>query len=99
MASELVRDRSKNNSELRRLPTGRSWLDSLGAAPGVLHPVNDGNRRQHPDHPQNKRPAITPRTGAMRLNSAPMMISTSRSGRSMNPTLQEPINDSARARV
>ena len=38
-------------------------------------------------------------TGAMRLNRAPMMIRTRRSGRSMKPTRQEPIRDSARARL
>ena len=45
------------------------------------------------------RTAITQSTGAMRLNSAPRMTRTNRSGRSMNPTLHEPINDSARALV
>src|SRR5579883_1736944 len=54
--------------------------------PGVVNAMVDGT-------------AITHRTGAMRLNTAPMMSSTSRSGRSMNPTLQVPISDSARARV
>src|ERR1019366_3739827 len=43
--------------------------------------------------------AITHSTGPMRLNSAPMMISTMRSGRSMKPTLQLGMSDSARAGV
>ena len=43
--------------------------------------------------------AITQSTGAIRLNTAPMISSTRRSGRSIKPTLQVPISDSARARV
>src|SRR5262245_26613625 len=43
--------------------------------------------------------AITHSTGAIWLNRAPMMTRTMRSGRSMNPTLQCPIRDSARASV
>ena len=42
--------------------------------------------------------AITQSTGAIRLNNPPSIKSTSRSGRSMNPTLQSGISDSARAR-
>ena len=38
-------------------------------------------------------------TAAIRLVKAPIMKSTIRSGRSMNPTLHFSISDSARARV
>ena len=43
--------------------------------------------------------AISHSTGAMRLNAPPMISSTSRSGRSMKPTLQAGISASARARA
>ncbi len=42
---------------------------------------------------------ITHITAAMRLVKAPIMNSTIRSGRSMNPTLHLVMSDSARARV
>ena len=42
--------------------------------------------------------AITQSTCAMRLKTPPMISSTSRSGLSMKPTLQDGISDSARAR-
>jgi len=43
--------------------------------------------------------AITHSTGPMRVNSPPIISSTSRSGRSINPTLHNGISDSARARA
>ena len=43
--------------------------------------------------------AITHSTGAMWSNSAPMITSTTRSGRSMKPTLHMGMEFSARARV
>ena len=42
--------------------------------------------------------AMTQSAGAMRLNNPPMISRTMRSGRSMKPTLQRGIKDSARAR-
>ena len=42
---------------------------------------------------------ITHMTAAMRLVKAPIMKRTMRSGRSMKPTLQRGMSDSARARV
>ncbi len=63
---------------------------SFGFLPSINNTVNYRDRGHH---------EITHRAGAMRSNVPPKINSTSRSGRSMKPTLQVGISDSARARV
>src|SRR5579872_4790038 len=73
-------------------PAGRSWASSRRLASCQVKIIRSITVRLAST-------AITHSTGAMRSNSAPMISSTTRSGRSMNPTLHCGMVFSARARV
>ena len=71
-------------------PVARRRREAVQHEVGIVNPVGhcqDGERQNDPQY------------GAIRFVNAPIMKSTMRSGRSMNPTLHFSTSDSARARA